>query len=115
MSKPKNMKSIYWSLFAAGGMIAALVLPTLVAILSLLLPMELVGNPATFSDTVSPLFHNAFVDILMVGVLFLMLWHTAHRFYYVLHDFHIHVGIKTRYALYAVVIVCSLVTLFAGL
>jgi fumarate reductase subunit D len=51
----------------------------------------------------------------MVGVLFLMLWHTAHRFYYVLHDFHIHVGIKTRYALYAVVIVCSLVTLFAGL
>ena len=40
MSKPKNMKSIYWSLFAAGGMIAALVLPTLVAILSLLLPME---------------------------------------------------------------------------
>ena len=56
MSKPKNMKSIYWSLFAAGGMIAALVLPTLVAILSLLLPMELVGNPATFYDTVSPLF-----------------------------------------------------------
>ena len=115
MSKPKNMKSIYCSLFAAGGMIAALVLPTLVAILSLLLPMELVGNPATFYDTVSPLFHNAFFYILMVGVLFLMLWHTAHRFYYVLHDFHIHVNIKTRYALYAVVIVCSLVTLFAGL
>ena len=115
MSKPKNMKSIYWSLFAAGGMIAALVLPTLIAILSLLLPMELLGNPATFYDTVSPLSHNAFFYILIVGVLFLMLWHTAHRFYYVLHDFHIHVGIKTRYVLYALVILCSLVTLLAGL
>ena len=114
MSKPKNMKSIYWSLFAAGGMIAALVLPTLIAILSVLLPFEAVGNPATFYDTVSPLFHNAFFYILIVGVLFLMLWHTAHRFYYVLHDFHIHVNITTRYILYALVIVAALITLFAG-
>ena len=115
MSKPKNMKSIYWSLFAGGGMIGALVLPTLVAILSLLLPFGVVGNPATFYDSVSPLFHNAFFYILIVGVLFLMLWHTAHRFYYVLHDFHIHVNISVRYALYALVILAALVTLFAGL
>ena len=114
MSKPKNMKSVYWSLFAAGGMIAALVLPTLVVILSLLLPLEAVGNPATFYDTVSPVFHNAFFYIIIVGVLFLMLWHTAHRFYYVLHDFHIHVNITTRYILYALVIVAALITLFAG-
>ena len=115
MSKPKNMKSVYWSLFAAGGMIAALVLPTLIAILSFLLPFGIVGSPATFYDTVSPLFHNGFFYFIIVGVLFLMLWHTAHRFYYVLHDFHIHVGIKTRYALYALVILCSLITLGAGL
>ncbi len=115
MSKPKNMKSVYWSLFAAGGMIAALVLPTLVVILSLLLPLEAVGNPATFYDTVSPVFHNAFFYIIIVGVLFLMLWHTAHRFYYVLHDFHIHVNITVRYALYALVILATLITLFAGL
>ena len=114
MSRPKNMKSIYWSLFAAGGMIGALVLPTLVLILSLLLPLGVLGSPATFYDTLSPLFQNIFFYIIMVGVLFLVLWHTAHRFYYVLHDLHVHVGIKTRYSLYAFVIVCSLVTLIAG-
>jgi fumarate reductase subunit D len=52
--------------------------------------------------------------LVVVAVLFMILWHTAHRFYYVLHDFHIHVGIKTRYALYAFVIACALWTLVAG-
>ncbi len=114
MSKPNNLKPIYWILFAAGGMISALVLPALIVILSWLLPFGVIGSADTFYQTVSPLFQNGLFYLVVVAVLFMILWHTAHRFYYVLHDFHIHVGIKTRYVLYAFVIACALWTLVAG-
>ena len=58
MAKPNNLKPIYWLLFAAGGMIAALVLPALMVILSWLLPFGVIGSADTFYQTVSPLFQN---------------------------------------------------------
>ena len=80
MTKPNNLKPIYWLLFAAGGMIAALVLPALVVILSWLLPFGVIGSADTFYQTVSPLFQNGLFYLVVVAVLFVMLWHTAHRF-----------------------------------
>ena len=72
MTKPNNLKPIYWLLFAAGGMIAALVLPALVVILSWLLPFGVVGSADTFYQTVSPLFQNGLFYLVVVAVLFVI-------------------------------------------
>lgn len=110
MNKPQTLKPVYWLLFAAGGMISALVLPALMVIFGILLPYRVVGSPDVFYQTLSPWFHNRLFYFLIVGVLFVILWHTAHRFYCVLHDLLLPIGLKTRYALYALVLLCTLLT-----
>ena len=113
MSK-KHIKPLYWGLFSAGGTVAALALAPIVIIFCILLPFGILGNPLEFFMSVHGFVSNKFVYLILVGLVFTMLWHGVHRFYYILHDMHIHVGNKTRLGFYAFAIGAFLVTLFAG-
>lgn len=111
MSMPKTMKPMFWSAFGAGGMIAALILPTIIFVFSFLMPWGFLGNIEHFHKNYAHILHNGFFYFVLAGVLFIMLWHCVHRFYYCLHDCQIHVGTKTRFALYAFAIFAFIVTL----
>ena len=93
----RHLKPIYWGLFSVGGTIAALALAPIILVLCVLLP-----------------FGNNFVYLILVGIIFAMLWHGVHRFYYVLHDLHIHIGNRTRNIFYAIAILGALITLCVG-
>lgn len=110
----KTMKPLYWSLFGGGGMIAALALPTLIFLLGFALPFGLIGNAEGFYVMMQAWFANKFFFLCMAGILFLVLWHCVHRFYYCLHDCQIHIGGKTRWALYTIALVAFAITLIAG-
>ena len=110
----RHLKPIYWGLFSVGGTIAALALAPIILVLCVLLPFGVLGDPAKFYHSIHWLVANNFVYLILVGIIFAMLWHGVHRFYYVLHDLHIHIGNRTRNSFYAIAILGALITLCVG-
>lgn len=113
MSK-KHMKPLYWGLFSVGGTTAALALAPIVAVLCILLPFGVLGDSQAFYRNIHGFVANKFVFLILAGIIFTFLWHGVHRFYYILHDMHIHVGSKTRLAFYAFAVGAFVITLICG-
>jgi fumarate reductase subunit D len=78
---PSHLKPLYWGLFAAGGMVAALFYPVLVLVTALLVPAGVADGPGAGAVT-SWLFRL----FLLVAVP-LPLFHAAHRVMAALMDF----------------------------
>ena len=92
---------IIWSLFGAGGALAALLGPVLVFITGIAAPAGQ-GLPA---DTLTYARMLAFAQhwagkVFLLAVVSLFLWHAAHRIYYCLHDFGVRAGTGVRLLLY---------------
>lgn len=85
----RSNKPIFWSLFGAGGMLAALTGPALVFITGIAGPLNLIDmryeRAASFAQ-------NGFGKLAIFLVISLFLFHGCHRMYHCLHDFGIHVG-----------------------
>ena len=82
----RSHKPIVWGLFAAGGTVAAFVLPVIMLLAGLggtvgLLPADFL----TFERAQSLLGH-ALTRLAVFGVLTLILWHAAHRMRITAHD-----------------------------
>lgn len=81
----KSNKPIFWSLFAAGGTLAAFLAPVLVL---LFLLAALGYAPSLLSYTQLHAFAaHWFGKLFLWGVISLFLWHAAHRLRVTLHDF----------------------------
>lgn len=81
----KSNKPIFWSLFAAGGTLAAFLAPVLV----LLFLLAALGHAP---DLLSYARLHAFAahwfgKLFLLAVIALFLWHAAHRLRVTLHDF----------------------------
>ncbi|MFW2177259.1 MULTISPECIES: fumarate reductase subunit FrdD [unclassified Moraxella] len=111
----KHLKPIYWGIFSVGGTVAALALAPLVLVICLLLPLGILGNADTFYQNVHNFIANPLVYVVLVGLIFTLLWHGVHRFYYILHDMHIHVGNGVRLFFYAIAIIAFVMCLYCGL
>jgi len=81
----KSNKPIIWGLFAAGGTLTAFVTPVLV-VLTLLAAAGHVPALLTYDrlHTFAALWIGKFA---LFGIVFLSLWHAAHRLRVTLHDF----------------------------
>ena len=77
----KSNEPFWWSLFGAGGMIAALCLPVTILITSILVQAGVVD-----SAHLHKLFANLFVRVYLFVVISLPLFHWAHRFRFTLYD-----------------------------
>ena len=80
----KSNKPIVWSLFAAGGTLAALLAP----VLALLLLMAALGHPPELLgyDQMRTLCAHWLGKLFLFGVITLFLWHAAHRLRITLFD-----------------------------
>ena len=89
--RARSNKPIFWSLFGAGGMLAALVGPVLVLITGVLVPAGLVLSRDTMDyDRVLAFARNGFGKAALFLVVALFLFHGCHRMYHCLHDLGIH-------------------------
>ena len=81
----KSNKPIFWSLFAAGGTLAAFLAP----VLALLFLLTALGHPpAVLSYANLQAFAAHWLGkIFLFGVITLFLWHAAHRLRVTVHDF----------------------------
>ncbi len=80
-------KPVIWSLFAAGGTITALLTPILILIFTLAVPMGLLSPEAFSYARIETMIENPLLRLIIFGILFLSLWHSAHRMRITLHDF----------------------------
>ena len=84
---------IFWSLFGAGGMLAALVGIAFVVVTGFMLPRAALDHA-----TVAALARHAALPIFAVIALFL--WHAAHRIFHTLHDLGVHAGALAKTVCY---------------
>ena len=82
----KSNEPIWWSLFSAGGMIAAMVFPILIIITGILIPFGLAGDdPLNFEKIHSAVSHP-FIKLILFVIISLPLFHWAHRVKFTLVD-----------------------------
>lgn len=105
----RSNKPIFWSLFGAGGLLAALVGPMLVFLTGLGFPLG-AGVPADGMDYdhALALARHPFGKAAILVVISLFLFHGMHRLYHVLHDFGVHVGPSRRALFHGVAIAGTL-------
>ena len=81
----KSNKPIFWSLFAAGGTLAAFLAPVL-ALLFLMLSIGHAPDLLSYAKLHAFAAHW-FGKLFLLGVITLFLWHAAHRLRVTLYDF----------------------------
>lgn len=111
----KHLKPVYWGIFSVGGTVAALALAPLILVMGILLPLGVLGDATQFYHNVHNFIANPIVYLVLAGLIFTLLWHGVHRFYYILHDMHVHVGNGVRLCFYAIAILAFLASLYYGL
>ena len=94
----KSNEPIWWSLFSAGGMVAAMVLPVLTVITGILIPFGLAGDDPLNFDRIHSALSQPLIKLIIFTVISLPLFHWAHRFRFTLID----VGLKSVSTLIAV-------------
>ncbi len=106
-------KPVIWSLFAAGGTVTALLTPILVLIIALAVPLGLL-SPELFSHArIELILESPFIRLIVFGILFLSLWHAAHRMRITLHDFGLRSDGFAMIALYGLAALASALLIFA--
>ncbi len=87
----RSNKPIIWGLFAAGGTMAAFFVPALILITCLGAPLGLLPADILSYDHVHDLMQHLISKLVTSAVLFLIIWHAAHRMRITAHD----VGIRS--------------------
>ena len=91
----KSNEPIWWSLFSAGGVVAAFLIPLHIFLMGIAWPMGLVSLEF---DKVQTLLANPLVRLYCFVLISLPLFHWAHRFRFIL----VHLGLKNIKTLLAV-------------
>ena len=79
-------KPIIWGLFAAGGTVAAFVVPVMVLITCLAVPLGLLSVDVLSYEHVLALLQHPVSKLATFGMLFVVIWHAAHRLRITAHD-----------------------------
>ena len=109
-TRKRSNAPIFWGLFGAGGMVAALVGPMLVFITGIAVPLGFLLPADTMSFTKVHAFAQNFIGKgFIFAVIALFLWHAVHRIYHSLHEFGIHAGFGAKLLCYGTALVCSVI------
>ena len=97
----RSDEPMYWLMFGAGGMVAAIVLPAIMVVLQ-----HCVLN----LGQVYSIFSNWFLSLCVFGVVFLLSFYALHRMHHSSHDFGIHSKL-TWYIAYGTAAAISFISL----
>ena len=112
--RKRSNAPIFWGLFGAGGMMAALFGPVLVFITGIAVPMGLFFAPGAMSyQKILPLAQNFIGKGFIGAMIVLFLWHAGHRIFHSLHEIGIHAGIGCRAICYGGPLLATLVAAVA--
>jgi fumarate reductase subunit D len=105
---------VFWALFGAGGMLAALLGPMLVLITGVLVPLGLLlpEGLMSYPRMLSLAQHWAGKGALF-AVISLFAWHAAHRIFHSLHDIGLRGGAAGKLACYGSALIITLAAAWA--
>ena len=106
-------KPIIWSLFAAGGTVTALLTPILVLLFALAVPLGLLSPEAFSYIRLQSLLDSTLVRLVVFMVLFLSLWHSAHRMRITLHDFGLRADGVATFIFYGMAAIATIILALA--
>jgi fumarate reductase subunit D len=111
----RSNQPILWSLFGAGGMLAALVGPALVFITGIAAPTGVLPDLMSYRHALA-FARNGAGKLFLFLVVSLFLWHGAHRIFHSLHDLGLPTGTLAKLLCYGLALagtVASAVALLA--
>ena len=113
-SLKRSNAPIFWGLFGAGGMLAALFGPMLVFITGIAVPLGLLlpADSMRFAN-MQAFAHNLIGKGFIFAMIVLFLWHAAHRIFHSLHDIGIHGGALAKLLTYGVAMIGTLICIAA--
>jgi fumarate reductase subunit D len=82
----RSHEPIFWGLFGAGGMLAALITPVMILITGLLIPLGIMDSDSLSYEKVYGFASSWYGGIILFVLIALPLWHTLHRIFHGLHD-----------------------------
>ena len=94
----KSNEPIWWSLFSAGGVVAAFLVPVLILITGIAWPLGLLPGDALQFAKMQALLSHPLTRVFCFVLISLPLFHWAHRFRFTLVD----LGLKSMHTLIAV-------------
>ncbi len=83
LTRKRSNEPIFWSLFGAGGVVTALLMPALVLIIGF---AGLLGNDALGYERMIAFASSLFGTLCLGTVVSLTFWHSCHRIYHSMHD-----------------------------
>lgn len=89
----RSNEPIFWSLFGAGGVMTAFLLPAVILITGILVPLGLVGPEVMSFGRMQAFLGNIIGKAIVWALVSLTLWHACHRMYHGLHDLGVHTGL----------------------
>lgn len=101
----RSHEPIFWALFGAGGVVAALFVPALVFITGPAVPLGILPPEALAYDRVRPLAGSVAGGLFFFGLISLVLWHAMHRINHSLHDFGLRAGLPGKILCYGLALV----------
>jgi len=107
-------KPVIWGLFAAGGTLAAFLLPTLIVITCVAVPFGWLPEDLLSFENVQRLLHGSLRQAALSLLLIVILWHAAHRLRITAHDLGIRrdaVVMLCCYGIAALGTICAAVAL----
>lgn len=84
-ARPSRSEPLFWSLFSAGGIVAAFLYPVHVAILGIAFAAGWLPDDALSYERIARLVYNPLTKVYVGVLVALPLYHFAHRFRYILH------------------------------
>ena len=110
---PHSNKPIIWGLFAAGGTVAAFVVPALIFITCLAVPLGLLSIDVLSYERLLELLQHPLSKLVIFAVLFLVIWHAAHRMRITAHDLGVRNDTLTMMICYGIAAAGTLLALAA--
>jgi fumarate reductase subunit D len=95
----KSLEPLLWSLFSAGGVMAALFLPIHLLLFGLAIPLGLLAVPG--HGWLSELLHNPLTKIYLFFLCMLALFHAGHRLRFTLYD-----GLQIKHLNEVIAVLC---------
>jgi fumarate reductase subunit D len=110
--KKRSHAPIFWALFGAGGMLAALFGAALVFITGIAAPLGWApGAALTHFDDLRSFVRNPLGKAVVFAVVALFAWHAAHRILCSLHDVGVHKGLAAKLVCYGAAFLLSVLAL----
>ena len=97
--KGRTIEPFFWSLFASGGMLSALVFPALAAILWIAVPLGWIASP-NYEGLVG-FVANPIIRLALFGFVALAAFHWGHRFRFTLYD-----GLQLKHLFGLIAVIC---------